>query len=835
MRRFIVVSVSLCLLTACDVLDPESASAPRLKTRGPALGAPSFQVSNSGVTITELVPAGSNWATGINDLGQVVGVILEREFIGFFWTNGVVTRIDSATVEAINRAGQAACNRYPPRACVWQNGVIRDLPTLGGTSSAAGDINDAGQIVGTSSTASGESHAVVWADDAITDIGVFAPVAINEAGQVAGTCGPPPGHACLWDHGTITDLGTLGGDRSSAADINSAGQIVGTSRTARGEQHGFVWASGTMTDLGDLGARYSLATAINDAGQIAGYGCLEKCDNGRGSDDVLHAFLLTNGMLTDLGTLGGTFSEPFDINEAGQVVGRSTPPGETSISELEMTSRTVLWQPNPDNRAPQVSAGPDQQADVGQPVSVTFRFPDATPNGAWTWSVAWGDRNDHLEEYTTTGTATTSDDPITVTHTYAEWLGGEFRVRVRVTDGEGGVGFDDVIVTVNSAPNTAPVVTAGADQQAWPGADVPTTFTFADSTPASPWTWRLDWGDGTASTGQTDTPRTLGASHVYQSAGRYTAELTVTDARGAAGSGALVVTITEPPAGNTAPAVSASGTNWAANGPVPWSFSYADRSTPAGPWAWQVVWGDGSTSSGASTTPSGTIQVTHTYAAAGDYAAVVTVSDNLGAAGSAAASFKIYPNQRPTLNAGADQQAEPGRATNLMFTVTDDLSGPWWMRVWTSRIDWGDGTLATGATSAVRSTPTPFTRSHTYTAVGRYTVSITFKDLAGAEGVDSMVMWVGATQWVEALVERINGLVTSGSLSQDRANGLLAKLREVEAKLDDAQNDQAANQLEAFINQVDSFVRAGVLAAEPGQGLVAWARDIISRLQGSAS
>ena len=47
---------------------------------------------------------------------------------------------------------------------VSQQLSIRDLGTLGGRSgeSAAEDINDWGQVVGWSGTASGESHAVMW-------------------------------------------------------------------------------------------------------------------------------------------------------------------------------------------------------------------------------------------------------------------------------------------------------------------------------------------------------------------------------------------------------------------------------------------------------------------------------------------------------------------------------------------------------------------------------------------------------------------------------------------------------------------------------------------------
>ena len=44
---------------------------------------------------------------------------------------------------------------------MWQNGQMTDLGTLGGKGEAA-DINNRGQIVGTSTTKTGQDHAVLW-------------------------------------------------------------------------------------------------------------------------------------------------------------------------------------------------------------------------------------------------------------------------------------------------------------------------------------------------------------------------------------------------------------------------------------------------------------------------------------------------------------------------------------------------------------------------------------------------------------------------------------------------------------------------------------------------
>ena len=75
-------------------------------------------------------------------------------------------------------------------------------------------------------------------------------------------------------------------------------------------------AGWTITDLGTLGGTYSQATGINAAGDVVGYSTNKNGDT--------HAFVWSKGKMTDLGTLGGTFSAPSGMNERGQVVGWST-------------------------------------------------------------------------------------------------------------------------------------------------------------------------------------------------------------------------------------------------------------------------------------------------------------------------------------------------------------------------------------------------------------------------------------------------------------------------------------------------------------------------------
>ena len=237
---------------------------------------------------------------------------------------GTLPGYTSSEALGINAAGQivgtSSDTESQSRPFLWDDGVMTNLGTLGGSRGTAHGISNTGLIVGESEDATHTMHAFVWESGTMTDLGPGVAFAVNDQGQAVG-CGyptspAPPCHAVLWHAGRMTDLGTLGGHSGSAYGINNAGQVVGSSLAPDGFMHAFLWQDGTMTDLGGLpGYQFSVAWDINDAGQAVG--------SSYGDDGMTHAVLWENGGVRDLGTLGGRATTAFGINDAGQVVGIS--------------------------------------------------------------------------------------------------------------------------------------------------------------------------------------------------------------------------------------------------------------------------------------------------------------------------------------------------------------------------------------------------------------------------------------------------------------------------------------------------------------------------------
>jgi probable HAF family extracellular repeat protein len=157
-------------------------------------------------------------------------------------------------------------------------------------------MNNRGQVIGDSNLAGDQTHhAFVWdKKEGLKDLGTLRGYSaashanwINDAGEVVGESdSQTTDHPFLWKNGVMSDLGTVANDAcSSAASINSRGQIVGSGSAVCGpEDHAFLWENGgPIVDLATLvllGAAVTLIEAIyiNDRGEIAARGKLANGD-----------------------------------------------------------------------------------------------------------------------------------------------------------------------------------------------------------------------------------------------------------------------------------------------------------------------------------------------------------------------------------------------------------------------------------------------------------------------------------------------------------------------------------------------------------------------------
>ena len=236
-------------------------------------------------------------------------------------------------------------------ACAVPIYTFTDLGTLGGSSSYACSLNDAGQVAGYSYTAGAVMHGFEYSGGSMSDLGTLGGSTsyargINDTGQIVGYSTITTGatRAFLYSGGSMSDLGTLGGNGSWAYGISDTGKIAGYSTTSTGNSRAFLYSGGSMVDLGTLGGTDSYASGINELGQIVGTSTLA----GGGPN---HAFLREGSTMYDLNDLltasnGWTLNEALAINEWGDICGYATDPQEQVHAFFAYrTDRNVVPEP----------------------------------------------------------------------------------------------------------------------------------------------------------------------------------------------------------------------------------------------------------------------------------------------------------------------------------------------------------------------------------------------------------------------------------------------------------------------------------------------------------
>jgi len=199
-------------------------------------------------------PSGENHVNAINNAGLIVG----------------------------SASGDARCNEWGicrgnSRAVIFGDGAVTDLGTLNGHSeSGATAVNNHGTIVGFSGkTLAGNGASFIYENGTMRNLNVgtdsTVPVAINDAGQIAGTnwLGLQGRGSWLMSNGQVEYFTLPGG--ATAIDLNNAGELIGDSG-AWGAYRAWIRVDGEITMLDELlhedGWSVLKVYDLNDMGQI---------------------------------------------------------------------------------------------------------------------------------------------------------------------------------------------------------------------------------------------------------------------------------------------------------------------------------------------------------------------------------------------------------------------------------------------------------------------------------------------------------------------------------------------------------------------------------------
>jgi PKD repeat protein len=273
----------------------------------------------------------------------------------------------------------------------------------------------------------------------------------------------------------------------------------------------------------------------------------------------------------------------------------------------------------------------------------------------------------------------------------------------------------------------APTVTVSADPTAGV-APVNVNFTAEVEGGSGEYSYAWNFGDG--STGEGASP-----THRYDTAGTYTATVTVRDTTSLKDSEPASVEVQV--ADNDTPAASASASPTSGLAPLEVSFSGTAVGGNGEP-QFQWVFGDGSD-------PVNEQNTTHTYQNPGTYNALLRVTDEDGDTATSEVSIEVIPNTVPTveITATPTQGIAP---LNVNFTSTVSDGSGQYEYAW----DFGDGN------SSDQRNP-----SHRYESGGTFTATLVVTDMSS--GLDS------DPQTVDIEVASNDAPVASASASPDTA------------------------------------------------------------------
>jgi probable HAF family extracellular repeat protein len=309
------------------------------------------------------------------------------EVIGRAAAAAIVASVVMAVASVPPATARGSADRAKhPQSTQHPSYILVDPGTFGGPLNSLAlpgiPVTDSGVLIGTADTTIADAdypnfnpfigppnpvltQAFAWRNGRLTNLGALpgnnssAVFEVNDRGVGAGmsengrvdpNTGWPAVNAVVFKDRRVINLGTLpGGYESQAIAINDRGDVAGFASNGTADAlsifgwgtqtRSFLWRDGVMRDIGTLGGPDSVVTTLNARGQVAGQSYTDSTPNPSTGTPTTDPFLWYRGQMHDLGTLGGTQSATNWLNDRGQVVGQSNLAGD-------QTHHPFLWDDN---------------------------------------------------------------------------------------------------------------------------------------------------------------------------------------------------------------------------------------------------------------------------------------------------------------------------------------------------------------------------------------------------------------------------------------------------------------------------------------------------------
>jgi hypothetical protein len=195
------------------------------------------------------------------------------------------------------------------------------------------------------------------------------------------------------------------------------------------------------------------------------------------------------------------------------------------------------------NKAPTVDAGSDQTADEGQKVVINAKFTDDGVLDTHKALIDWGDGTPIVD-----GVVTESNGSGLIIGDYVYANNGNYKIKISITDKDGGTGEDILSVMVN---NQAPKVATVSDLTVSEGENVFINAKFTDAGILDTHRATINWGDNSPVVDgivqESNGSGIITGNHVYIDNGAYKITVTVIDKDNKQGSNAINVNVNNSP------------------------------------------------------------------------------------------------------------------------------------------------------------------------------------------------------------------------------------------------------------------------------------------------